>query len=105
MTRHGSTVLVEDQEYPLISIGGVMTTLDEAWAEAEAALPKGDGWKLRLIGHRQADDPANRYEARADRDVFFDGPGDPRPSRAWAANPTAALQNLRSLLENPGGTE
>ena len=101
MTRHGATVLVADQDgTPLISIGEPMTTLDEAWAAAVAALPVGG--KVTLWWH------PGRVTAMAS------GPNYKVDDLHWGCDewratgttPTAALQNLaRSLLENPGGTE
>ena len=101
MTRHGSTVLVADQEYPLISIGGVMTTLDEAWAEVEAVVPEGWTWSIEKTG--------DAWYAAAWPHPPMDE-WDDRGSEATEMTPAKTLTELarklaRSLLGNPGGTE
>ena len=75
-----------------------MSTLDEAWAAAEAALP--EEWDLELGTY--SPNP-KRYWAAA----YGPERAGIHPHRdGWGPTPTAALQNLaRSLLENPGGTE
>jgi hypothetical protein len=97
MTRHGSTVLLEDHGLPLIAIGGVMTTLDEAWSQADAAC-KRRGVILEEV--TRFNDKGDWWAAAWERK------GDIPHTTATGPTPTAALQALTTrLLENPGDTE
>ena len=89
-----------------------MTTLDEAWAEAEAALP-GPDWLLEVVrrGAIKGDinpwtgypmlSPTERYTATAGQ-AWNGGPSwkriDPPQCEAEGPTPTAALIALRDLL-------
>ena len=80
-------------------------SLDEAWAAVEEALPK--RWSVQLQG-----DWENGWEASATGRVLGGASWSVRTNTSgWFhepggyPTPAAALENLRSLLENPGGTE
>jgi hypothetical protein len=75
-------------------------TLDEAWAEAEAALP--EDWRLRVT---RTDDDYTVWQASAVSPAFFDGENDNDAEclEGLAATPTAALQALAAELRAPNG--
>ena len=69
-------------------------SLDAAWAEAEAALPKGVGLELLYLGSLVPD----RYGARA-----FDGKRLPSLALAGGPTPAAALRGLTAKLRERAG--
>ena len=91
---HGSGFAIVDQEAALRAGG----SLDEAWAEAEAALP--EGWSIWWLHHRK-----QAWEAVAG----WDGATNPVEALVESAEdeptPAAALRALAAALRGPQATE
>lgn len=85
---------LRERGYTVLATPSTPPTLDVEWAKAEAMVP--EGWKLRLVWHRDADDPTQRYEARLEKSAH-DWTGDEKPRRGWAHSPSAALAALAAL--------
>ncbi|MDP2622294.1 MAG: hypothetical protein Q8Q29_00650 [Actinomycetota bacterium] len=72
-------------------------TLDEAWAEAEAALP--EGWRIDTlrIGRNYPHEPEVEWVVWAEKPDYF-APRDGRTAFGSGPTPTAALQALAAAL-------